>query len=54
LPKHTNQILRDWDEQNSLFTIDAVTGIEFRKPRTFHNKWDAYKERKPKIFIKLK
>lgn len=54
LPKHTNQILHDWHVQNSLIIIDAETGIEIRKPRTFHNKWDAYKERKAKIFIKIK
>ncbi len=54
LPKHTNQILHDWNDQSALTVIDALTKEEESKPRTFHNKWDAYKEKKPKIFIKLK
>lgn len=54
LPKHSNQILKDWKNQSAIKVLNATTNVEILKPRSFHNNYNDYKSQIPKILIKFK
>ncbi len=54
LPKHSNSILKNWVSEKAIMVLNAETGEIIVSPRTFHNKWEDYREGKPKIQIKFK
>ena len=54
LPKHSNRVLNDWKKEECIIVTDASSNQVILKPKTFCNKWDDYKTKKPKIYIKLK